>query len=325
MQRPWLTVVMPVYNGERYLSEALQSVALQETDGIELIALDDGSTDRSLEILRGWESRLPLRIERPERCGNWVAVTNRGLALGRGEYACFLHQDDVWGADRLRVVRRMIEEVPTTDFVMHATRYIDRRGLPLGRYHPPFRESAADLPALEVLRPFLIQNVLSIPSAVFRRSVALENGGLDERLWYSADWDLWLRLAARGRTRCVARTLADYRLHPHTQTSVRSGDLAEFRRQHELVFDKHFPAWKESLPDADQIAACARFSFDVNTALAALASRQKAGLGRLACGIAGLGVRGACRYVRDSRILERMSARLRGRLWSSARNPRLRS
>jgi hypothetical protein len=248
-----------------------------------------------------------------------VAVTNRGLALGRGEFACFLHQDDVWRRDRLRVLRQMLDEVSTTDFLMHATGYIDRRGVHLGRYHPPFRESAGDLPAPEVVRPFLIQNVLSIPSAIFRREAALEGGGLDERLWYSADWDLWLRLAARGRSRCVARVLAGYRLHPHTQTSVRSGDLAEFGRQHEIVFEKHFPAWKAALPDAEQVAARARFSIDVNTALAALASRQKAGWGRLAGSFAALGASGACRYFHDSRILERMSARLRGRLWSTGR------
>src|SRR5262245_37522067 len=114
MRRPWLTVVMPVFNGERYLSEALESVRDQGDADIELIALDDGSTDRSVEILRRWESRLPLRIEQPARCGNWVAVTNRGLQMGRGEYACFLHQDDVWRRDRLRVLKRMIDEVPTT-------------------------------------------------------------------------------------------------------------------------------------------------------------------------------------------------------------------
>lgn len=311
-------MVMPVFNGEPYLPEALESVALQGATDFELIALDDGSTDGSLAILHDWEKRLPLRIERGQRCGNWVAVTNRGLALGEGEYACFLHQDDLWRRDRLAVLRRMTEAVPTTDFLMHATGYINRRGVHLGRYHPPFQESTGDLPAMAVVRPFLIQNVLSIPSAMFRRSVALEEGGLDERLWYSADWDLWLRLAARGRTRYMNRVLAAYRLHPHTQTSVRSGDLAEFRRQHEMVFDKHFPAWKGRLPDAAEVAARARFSIDVNTALAAMASRQKPGLTRLAGAFAALGPAGACRYVQDSRILERMTARLRGRLWVSA-------
>ncbi len=319
MQRPWLSVVMPVYNGERYLSQALGSIAVQPLQGVEVIALDDGSADRSPDILRHWESRLPLRIERLARCGNWVAVTNRGLSLARGDFACFLHQDDVWHPDRLRVLGGMLREQPATDFLMHATAYIDRRGARLGFYHPPFRESAADLPAPEVVGPFLVQNVLSIPSAVFRREAALEGGGLDERLWYSADWDLWLRLAARGRSRCSSRVLAGYRLHPHTQTSLRSGDLAGFRRQHELVFEKHYPAWKAVLPDAEQVAARARFSIDVNTALAALASGQKAGWGRLARGFAGLGFSGACRYVRNSRILERTSARLRGRLWSSGR------
>lgn len=322
MDRPWLTVVMPVRNGEPYLSEALESIAAQGADGFEVVAVEGGSTDRTPDILRRWESRLPLRIERAPEADSWMAKTNRGLASGRGEFACFLHHDDLWRPGRLGVLRRMLDEEPSTDFLVHATEYIDARGRPLGRYHPPFRPGAGILSAIEVVRPFLIQNVLSIPSALFRRSAALEVGGLDEGLWYSADWDLWLRLAARGRTRYAARRLAAYRLHPHTQTSLRSGDLVEFRRQHERVFERHFPAWKDRLPDAAAVAARARVSFDVNTALAALASRQSPSWGRLVAGVAALGPAGTLRYVRDSRILERTAARLRGRLWATSPPPR---
>jgi glycosyltransferase involved in cell wall biosynthesis len=319
MPVPWLSVIMPVYNGEDYLPRALESIATQQDRELEVLALDDGSTDRSLEILNSWASRLPLRVERPDRCGNWVAVTNRGLTMARGEYACFLHQDDAWRAGRLDAIRRVIGETPGVDFVVHATQYIDRRGRSLGRSHPLLRESADALPAREVVPRFLIQNVLSIPSALFRRTVALEEGGLDERLWYSADWDLWLRLAGRGRTRSLSRALSQYRLHPQTQTTVRSGDLDDFRRQHELVFEKHFSRWRATLPDAESVAARARLSIDVNTALAAMANRKKAELARLAAGFVRLGPVGAWRYVRDSRIVERMAARLRGRLWWAPR------
>jgi glycosyltransferase involved in cell wall biosynthesis len=316
MARPWLTVVMPVYNGEPFLHQALRSAASQDEKDFEIVAIDDGSSDRSLEILRSWESKLPLRIEARPRSGSWVKATNYGLASGKGEYACFLHQDDQWRSDRLAVLRRRIAAGPAPDFLMHATGYIDRRGQPLGDYHPPFRESAGPLPVADVVRPFLIQNVLSIPSALFRRDAALEGGGLDEGLWYSADWDLWLRLAGRGRTVYIARPLADYRLHPQTQTSVRAGDLSEFRRQHTLVFEKHFPAWKGVLPDADAVAARARFSIEVNTALAALATRQKPQWKSLAGAFAELGPSQMIRYLKDSRIVERMAARLRGRLWA---------
>lgn len=318
MATPWLTVVIPVFNGQAYLDETLESVAVQGETRFEIVALDNGSTDRTAEILQRWSSRLPIRIEKPLRPGNWIAATNRALGFGTGEYACFLHHDDLWKPGRLAALRRVVEASPSTDFVLHATEYIDRHGRSLGRYHPPFRESAADLPAEEVLRPFLIQNVLSIPSALFRRAVAMEEGGLDERLWYSADWDLWLRLAGRGRTRVLGQVLASYRLHPQTQTSLRSGDLAEFRRQHELVFEKHFPRWEKTLSDADAIAARARFSMEMNTALAALATRQRPDVKALLRGLASMGPAGTLRYLRDSRLPERMAARLRGRLWQSS-------
>jgi len=318
MAAPWLTVVMPVRDGQLYLDETLESVARQGESGFEIVALDNGSTDRTPEILKSWASRLPLRIEQPLRPGNWVVATNRALSFAAGDYACFLHHDDLWKNGRLKAIRRVLEASPSTDFLLHATEYIDHRGRPLGCYHPPFRESGADLSAEEAVRAFLIQNVLSIPSALFRRSLALENGGLDEELWYSADWDLWLRLAARGRTRVLRRVLASYRLHPHTQTSLRSGDLVEFRRQHDLVFEKHFPRWRRTLADAREIEARARFSVEMNTALAALATRQRPDVGALIRGLVSMGPAGTFRYLHDSRLAERMAARLRGRLWESS-------
>src|SRR5262245_50753324 len=117
MPGPWLSVVMPVYNGESYLPRALESIAAQGDPGLEVLALDDGSSDRSMEILKSWASRLPLRIEQPGRCGNWVAVTNRGMEMARGEFACFLHQDDAWRPGRLEAMRQVIASTPDVDFV----------------------------------------------------------------------------------------------------------------------------------------------------------------------------------------------------------------
>jgi glycosyltransferase involved in cell wall biosynthesis len=320
MSLPWLSVVMPVYNGERYLDEALGSIAAQHDPGLEIVALDDGSSDRSLEILKRWESRLPLRIERGERCGNWVEVSNRGLRLARGRFACFLHQDDRWHPDRLRILREALA-VPGCNFVVHATEYLDERSRRLGFYHPPYRERAGFLPAAHFVRPLLIQSLLSCPSTIFDRQSALDLGGMDPTLWYSADWDLWIRLCAQGRTRYVARALAAYRLHPQTQSSLRSRDLAEFRRQHEIVFERHFPAWRKRLPDADAVAALAAFSTSLNTSLAALAHRQAAGLLPLAWSFLKLGPFNALRFLGLARLHERIPARVRERLRAPTASP----
>ena len=105
MTAPWLTVIIPTYNGAaRYLPAALESIVAQDDPNIEVIAVDYGSTDATLTILDSFASRLPLTIIQ-RRVGNWVANTNLGLEHAHGEVACFLHQDDLWRPGRLAAVR----------------------------------------------------------------------------------------------------------------------------------------------------------------------------------------------------------------------------
>lgn len=96
MSKPWLSVIVPTYNGAAYLAQTLASIECQVDGNIEVIAVDDGSSDATLAILNAYSSRLPIRTIRRGRIGNWVANTNFGLAEARGEYVSFLHQDDLW-------------------------------------------------------------------------------------------------------------------------------------------------------------------------------------------------------------------------------------
>src|ERR1700759_3634979 len=97
---------MPTYNGERFIRAALDSVRDQyrdqDSDEFELLIVDDGSTDQTLDIVRGYADVLPIRLITPGRLGNWVAATNLGLREAVGDWACFLHQDDLWLPSRLK-------------------------------------------------------------------------------------------------------------------------------------------------------------------------------------------------------------------------------
>ena len=86
---------------------------------------------------------------------------------------------------------------------------------------------------------FLIQNFIAIPSPVFRRSAVIDSGGLDESLWFSADWDLWLRLGAMGPVRFLAETLSAFRIHPASQTAARKLLPNEWEQQLTKVFAEH--------------------------------------------------------------------------------------
>jgi GT2 family glycosyltransferase len=307
---PWLSVVMPTFNGARYVAEALESVVEQHDDGIEVIAVDDGSTDATVEILHRYTSRLPIRIEHHAR-GNWVAGTNRGLEIARGEYVSLLHQDDFWLPSRARTLRSVVDVDPPV-LVLHPVHFVDASSRRVGTWNCPL-PGGTDLGPDLVVGRLLVQNFLSVTSVIFSRSEALSAGGMDEGLWHTADWDLWLKLAARGRSRYVPEPLAAYRVHAEALSMTRSAAIADYRAQLESVLEPHLVQWKRAHANADRLDSIARFSVETNVVLAALSHRQRPPLGRWLLRGARLGPSGLRRYLRDSRVLERAGARLRAR------------
>src|SRR5947207_2827800 len=122
---------MPTYNGARHLPAALGSIYSQGATDLEVIAIDDGSTDDTIPILNSFSSKIPLRIiERPHG-GNWVASTNEGLSAAAGEWVCFLHQDDLWLPGRIAALRSLVGKLDV-DLVLSPCRFIDERGRRLG-------------------------------------------------------------------------------------------------------------------------------------------------------------------------------------------------
>jgi GT2 family glycosyltransferase len=309
MTAPWLSVVMPTFNGGTYLSTALDSILSQAEEGIEVIAVDDGSTDDTVPILRKYADRMPLKLVEQQRIGNWVVGTNRGIELATGEYVSFLHQDDAWMPGRLRLVKQGLEAAAPSLF-LHPVWFIDSIGKRVGRWTCPLPAEISLSPDL-VTERLLVQNFISIPGTIFQRATALELGGLDEKLWYTADWDLWLRIARRGTTLYMAKTLAAFRVHQMAMTATRSTRLSEFRRQLETVLERHLAEWQAHRTTRKRVEAAARFSVEVNVALAALVHRRPTHLGRLGLRLLSLGPSGLVRYLRDSRIGERTAARLR--------------
>jgi glycosyltransferase involved in cell wall biosynthesis len=306
----WLSVIMPTYNGAKYLPAALASVANQAGEDVELIAVDDGSTDGTVGILRSCAPQLRMKIIERLHGGNWVASTNEGLRSAAGTYACLLHQDDLWAPNRLEVLRTWTARFPDAIAVLHPAFFVDSSGRRLGRWLCPL-PVARLLPGDLLLERLLVQNFLAIPSPLFCREVVSKVGGLDEDLWYTADWDLWLKLAGVGPIAVCPDLLASFRVHRGSITSSRTADSVEMRRQLEVVLLRHLPRWQARHAQRRNVEQAARFSIEVNLALAAWTRGRPAGAGRLALRFARLGPLGWHRYFRDSRIIERASARLR--------------
>jgi hypothetical protein len=280
----------------------LRSVHAEGVDGYEVIAVDDGSSDGSLRILSEWERILPLRLL---ACGggNWVAATNAGLREARGKYVCFLHQDDLWLPGRLAAVRAESARGPT--LILHPAFFVGPQGERLGWWRCPL--PIGDVDSRLFVERLIVQNFIAIPTPVFQREAALRDGGLDEALWFTADWDLWFRLGRLRRgIRYLAAPLAGFRVHAESQTVVRN-DLADRRRQYEAVVERHL--------DGSPVPAvrAARFSVEVNLALTARAVGAPVSWRPLLGALSRLGPAGCPRFLRDSRIIERVSARLKVR------------
>lgn len=312
MSAPWLSVIVPTFNGAAYLPAALDSLVAQRDPDIELIAVDDGSTDETPAILESFAGRLKLTVI-SRRIGNWVANTNFGLERASGEWACFLHQDDLWRPGRLAPVRRAIAETNPA-LLLTAAEFITTKGRSVGKWRCPLAPGPSCNTPAHIASRLLVQNFVPLPGAVFRRADALAVGGLDPDLWYTADWDFWLRLAARGRTRYLPQPLAAFRLHRESQTVKRSGGIEDFRRQHDIIWERHWPIWRDRLANPERVEAAARLSVEINVLLAGLLHRGGIDWRRLltACVKANPAAWG--HFVNSSRLLERVAARIRGGL-----------
>jgi GT2 family glycosyltransferase len=308
---PWLSVLLPVFNGATYLEAALDSVAREGAGDLEVVAADDGSTDGTLELLARWQARLPLQVIHRGGDGSWPTGFDRALSRARGRWACLLSHDDLWLPGRLAAVRRVLSEEPAPVLLLHGARFIGPGGGALGTWRCPLPAGRID--GARVVERLLVQNFVASPAPVFDRAAAVAAGGMDPDLWFTGDWDLWLRLARTGPVHHLPAPLVAYRIHPTSLTSARPRPPGELRRQLQTVLERHLPALATSR--RLRVEAAARFSVDLNVSLGEAARGAPLPTWALARGFARLGPGGWVRYLRDSRIAERLGARLRLR-WS---------
>lgn len=202
---PRVTVFVPVYNGEPFLAETIESVLTQTYRDFELLVVDDCSTDRSAEIVLSY-SDSRIRLDRNELNRGRPYTRNRGLQLARGEYFAVLDADDVCEPQRLEKSVAFLDAQPDIAAVGSAATYIDDSGRALFVQRVPSSSDA-------IRRRIFTANCFVHSSVTFRRAAVLAIGGYDERLPYSQDYDLFLRLAADHRLANLTVPLVRYRVH----------------------------------------------------------------------------------------------------------------
>jgi len=310
----WLSVILPTYNGARHLESTLDSLVAQEEMDFEVIVVDDGSTDATPEILRRYSKRLPMAVVESRHTGNWVANTNVGIRVAKGRYLGWLHQDDTWRRDRVSKLKRLTSRWPEALLVLHPVWFIDAGGRRIGPWRCPLPSRTRYLGAAELVGHLLVQNFVASTAPVFRAEAASKVGGLDEQLWYVADWDFWLKLARLGRSVYLPSPLSSVRLHRDSQTVTRASNTEDLQHQYAAVLSRYLPEWEQRHPNGRSVGRAARFSARLNMALLSHVAGRKVPWRGLLGDFVRLGPVGWHVFLRDSRIIERSISRIRAGL-----------
>jgi len=208
---PRVSVLMPVRNGGAWLAEACRSVTSQTLADLELIVVDDGSTDETLDIARSLAAAdARVRVEHQPPRG-LVAALNHGLALARAALVARLDADDVAMPRRLeRQAEVMAADEKLVLLGTWATK-IDVEGNVCGRLHPDFAGAA-------VARCLADRNPFVHSSVMMRRTAVLAVGSYRAAFQGAEDYDLWLRLAEAGAIDILHEELVAYRVHTASAT-----------------------------------------------------------------------------------------------------------
>lgn len=268
---PLVSIVVPAYNHARYLPQALDSLLAQDHPGLEVIVLDDGSTDATPQVLERYTGRL--HWERQANMGQG-ATLNRGWEMARGEVLGYLSADDVLDPTAVSTLAAVLAAEPGTVLVYPDYRLLDVHGEVLKIVRAP---------------EFDFRTVLSTwecppgPGALFRRGAAQGAGFWDTDLRLTPDYAFWLRLGLRGTCRRVPQVLAGFRVHEASQTfAAVPPDCSE---EYVRVTTDYY-ARPGVPPVAEQVRECALSSAYLMSARSHLRSaRYGTGLRRAATGL----------------------------------------
>lgn len=305
---PWLSVLMPIYNGAETLEDCLNSLILQAFM-VEVVAIDQGSTDKSKSILESFSHKLDIRIIDAPQNENWVQNTNLALREAKAPLATLLHQDDIWLPGRANLLKSMNTNHPSAAIWVHSAHYINSDGRKIGHFAPPFGRRSCLISSQKALKHLLVQNTFALPAVMFPTARAQKLGGLDESLWYTADWDFWLKLSASGPIAWCPKNAAAFRIHSSAQTLSGSRDYEGFSQQLAEPVHRHLP--KLGTKFRIDVGRLAQASNALNLWLAASYHGARQPLSPLVAQLFKLGPRLWWPFLRDSRIIQRILPRVR--------------
>ncbi len=212
-QKDLVSVIMPAFNSERYIAEAVESVLQQSYKNFELIIVNDGSTDRTDEILQKYSNGIHY-IKQPNL--GVSAARNKGILASHGEYVSFLDSDDLWFKETIKLQHTFLTSHPEVGLVYGEMQLFDHTG-PLS--NDWVTSERVPRPEGYIFKDLILSCLFGLSTVMVRKDVLNNVGVFDPNLPAGEDYELWLRISSKYKIGYIPDRLMMYRRHPASLTT----------------------------------------------------------------------------------------------------------
>lgn len=250
MNKPKVSIILPTYNGEKYLRESMESCLGQSFRDLELIVIDDSSSTDASRVIAASFNDTRVKYFRHDKNKGLPEALNSGFSKASGEYLTWTSDDNTYTTDAIASMAAVLDSEPRTDMVFANCRFIDTEGKDIG------------LHKAGPVKGLYEQNNLGM-CFLYRRKVYDTIGGYAPEAFLAEDYEYWLRANAAGfRIKTLDKCLYTFRFHGSSLTGrYKKDDILEVAQK---MRDKYIPAWRSNY----QRAMTAYHAGDLNKARA---------------------------------------------------------
>lgn len=237
--RPLVSVIIPTYNGERFIRETIDSALAQTISDLEIIVINDGSTDSTPAILESYGSRIKV-IHQDN--GGVASARNAGIEAASGNWVALLDHDDLWDSTKLQKQLDFVQEHP-----QYAMIYAKANQSLYENGNSIFKKQIGSFPEspCSIQESLYFGNFIPALTVMVRREVFCQIGSFDVNLQPSDDWDMWLRISRVYPIGFLPEVVAKFRLH---DSSFHRCNLPAMARTVPKVLSKNMPYSPQGMP-----------------------------------------------------------------------------
>jgi glycosyltransferase involved in cell wall biosynthesis len=206
-----VSIVVPSYNHKKYIKETILSILNQTYKNIELIVIDDGSSDGSIELLQDLQKNYSFQLIVRENKG-LIKTLNEGLNLANGKYFCVVASDDIFLSNKIEVQVALMEKNTQYAFCFSKMNIIDDNSKFVKHLKAKHAQSG------DVFYKLYARNFVTAPSVMLRRDILLEMGGYSDQFKVE-DYPLWLKISKKYKVGFINEYLVNYRIHGQNMSS----------------------------------------------------------------------------------------------------------